>query len=200
MGELSQRIQLAAAKLFFRRGIKNVSMDDLSKKLKISKKTLYHCFGNKNELVLETIRQHFHDINQSLERIHSEPLTAISKMWKGAQFAVTTLSEVQPPMLEDLNQYYPEIYQELVDGREQMILAYLKRNIEEGRSQGLYRENFNSELICLLFAHQMVFIAEDWSRKNITLTKNAVMEFSEYHLRGISTEKGIMELNTLIHI
>ena len=38
---------------FYSNGIRNVKMDDIARKLQISKRTLYEIYGNKEELLLE---------------------------------------------------------------------------------------------------------------------------------------------------
>ena len=49
--ETKDRILLGAEELFFKYGIKSVTMDDIAKHLAISKKTIYTFFNDKNELV-----------------------------------------------------------------------------------------------------------------------------------------------------
>ena len=57
--ELGLKIQFAAEKLFNRFGVRSVSMDDVSKEINISKKTLYKCFRDKNELISTLNEKHF---------------------------------------------------------------------------------------------------------------------------------------------
>src|SRR5688500_14477522 len=49
--EAKERIQLKAHELFNRYGIRSVSMDDIAAQLGMSKKTLYHYYTDKDELV-----------------------------------------------------------------------------------------------------------------------------------------------------
>lgn len=197
MKDLSLKIQQAASQLFFRTGIKHVSMDDLSKTLKISKKTLYNCFSNKNELVEQTVNQHFTTIEHQLESIARLQVNAISKMLKATAFAVEQLSMVNPSMIQDLLKYYPDIYQQMLKRREVTITKQMLDNIRNGREEGLYRFDFNEDLISQLFAHQMIYITEHLSAQGSQIAVNAVQEFALYHLRGIATESGFNELQLL---
>ncbi|HXC06919.1 MAG TPA: TetR/AcrR family transcriptional regulator, partial [Bacteroidia bacterium] len=49
--EPKERILKGAEELFFRYGIKSVTMDDIARHLGISKKTIYQSFGDKDEVV-----------------------------------------------------------------------------------------------------------------------------------------------------
>ncbi len=172
-------------------------MDDLSRKLKISKKTLYLCFNNKNELVKQTVHQHFEHIEKRLQEISTLPISAIARMIKAANLAVEELRVVNPSMISDLHKYHPEVHADLLALREGAIRDLMLNNIQYGREQGLYRSDFNEVLISQLFAHQIIYITEKWVQKGASDAAAAVFEYAIYHLRGISTEKGIEELSHL---
>ena len=183
--------------MFFRSGIKQVSMDDLSRKLKISKKTLYHCFGNKNELVRHTVHQYFDYIEIQLDTISKLPISAFARMVKAASFAVEELSKVNPSMIQDLHKYHPEVHSEMVEMRQTAIKQQTLDNILDGRENGYYRSDFDSDFISELFAHQIIHITEKWAHSNAKEAAKGVYDYTIYHLRGISTEKGITELSTI---
>ena len=54
--KLHQRILKEAMREFYSRGIKAVKMDDIAQNLAISKRTLYEIYRNKEELLLEGIK------------------------------------------------------------------------------------------------------------------------------------------------
>ena len=45
--ELKEKILITAVELFHKNGIKSVKMDDIANELKISKRTLYEIYSNK---------------------------------------------------------------------------------------------------------------------------------------------------------
>ena len=51
--EAEDRILESATELFYRFGIKSITMDDVAKHLSMSKKTLYQYFRDKNEMVMK---------------------------------------------------------------------------------------------------------------------------------------------------
>ena len=54
--ELRERILKAAMSEFFEKGIKAVKMDDIARRLSISKRTVYEIYSNKEELLLEGMK------------------------------------------------------------------------------------------------------------------------------------------------
>ena len=54
--QLKDRILKTAMQEFLTNGIKQVKMDDIARKLGISKRTLYEIYGNKEELLFEGIK------------------------------------------------------------------------------------------------------------------------------------------------
>ena len=172
-------------------------MDDLSRKLKISKKTLYHCFGNKNELVRKTVHQHFDYIESQLNRISALPISAVARMVQAATFAVEELSKVNPSMIQDLHKYHPDVHAEMVEMRLKAFKKQVLENIHDGRQNGYYRDDFDGDFISELFAYQMIFITEQWAKSKAKEAAKGVYEYAIYHLRGISTEKGINELKNI---
>ena len=53
--ELRERIKQKADELYRRYGVKSVTMDEIASQLGVSKKTIYQCFSDKNDLVDEVI-------------------------------------------------------------------------------------------------------------------------------------------------
>jgi AcrR family transcriptional regulator len=55
---ISIRIIESAEEMFFRYGIKSITMDDIAKQLGMSKKTIYQHFSDKDKLVESLINEH----------------------------------------------------------------------------------------------------------------------------------------------
>lgn len=72
--ELRERILHKAMSLFKQQGVKSVRMDDISHALGISKRTLYEVYDNKEQLLLE-----------GLKNDHEQKLTIIEEYTKGKQ-------------------------------------------------------------------------------------------------------------------
>jgi AcrR family transcriptional regulator len=192
------KIHLVSKSLFFRLGIKNVSMDDVSKALKISKKTLYKCFNDKSDLVRAAVLDHFMQIESSLEDFSKTNSHPIHELLAMTNFAVQQLSQVRPSVIQDLKKYHPEIYQEMVQMREKSIIQRLSGNIDKGRDQGIYRLEFDKKMISKSFALLIYSYTEQISQKaDEDYNPQLLFQLMEYHIRGISTLNGLKELESV---
>ena len=66
---MNQKIIETATEMFLTHGFKSVTMDEISSKMGISKKTIYHHFENKNDLVEATTLRLFETISKGVDEI-----------------------------------------------------------------------------------------------------------------------------------
>lgn len=196
--ELGIRIQQAAERLFNRFGVRSVSMDDVSKEINISKKTLYKCFRDKNELISTTVNIHMERMETAINEIKFKQSHAIKQLNEITHYAVEQSHSMNPNMIFDLKKYHPEIYQVLVVKRESHSLIRIIENIKLGQSQGVYRTDFDETIIARAFS-KLTFTTVDSFDESLSIDQVKLMlsEIMKYHIRGIATEQGLKELETL---
>ena len=78
--EVRDEIVARAEQLFMRIGVKSVTMDDISRELGISKKTLYQHFENKDNLIEAVISTHVNKERQVMEGICSKATDALDEI------------------------------------------------------------------------------------------------------------------------
>jgi len=66
--ESRKKIVETAMQMFNSRGIRGVTMDDIAAALRMSKRTLYETFANKEELLTECLME----VNHAIEKRHKE--------------------------------------------------------------------------------------------------------------------------------
>ena len=75
-----QRILKAAEELFFKYGIKSITMDDIAKHLAMSKKTIYLFFADKNEVVDTLLKESLKKDKTELSDITKNSANVIEEM------------------------------------------------------------------------------------------------------------------------
>ncbi|MCM3454028.1 TetR/AcrR family transcriptional regulator [Heyndrickxia oleronia] len=81
--ELSREmIMNAARELFITKGYQHVSMRQVAKELGYSHGAIYYHFKNKAELFYALVEEHFHMLDQVLDRILEEELDTLEKLKK----------------------------------------------------------------------------------------------------------------------
>ena len=93
---LKNKILVKSLELFEAYGIKQVTMDDISETLGISKKTLYKHFAGKEELVNKVIQFLFELHFKAINRIIGNNNSSIQKIEKIYEYALDYLMKVTP--------------------------------------------------------------------------------------------------------
>ncbi len=178
--------------LFFKYGVRSVSMDDICRDLGISKKKLYQLFSSKNELVeklLELERQNFEII---FDTYSFEGVNAIDILLTVSKEVGERFRDVSPSMTFDLKKYYPDIYHTHIEERIDFIFKKIQINLEKGVNQGVYRDDLSIELVARLYIRRLIdlhnpefFPADKFSFQ--TLFEAMFDNF----IRGIANPKGI---------
>jgi AcrR family transcriptional regulator len=178
--------------LFFKYGVRSVSMDDICRDINVSKKRLYQYFSSKNELVeklLELERQNFEIIfeNYNFEGVNAIDILLIVSRELGERFR-----DISPSMTFDLKRYYPDIYHNHVDERIEFIFGKIKINLEKGISQGMYRNDLSVELVARLYIRRLIDLhnPEFFPADKFSFQTLFDVMFDNF-IRGIANEKGI---------
>src|SRR5690606_31447031 len=106
-----EKILHAAAELFSRYGFKTITMDDISRRAGISKKTLYQHFANKVEVVNESVSWYQTKVTEECRKRVEESENAIDAIFRTQVYLNFTLKQLHPMVIMDMQRYYPEAYQ-----------------------------------------------------------------------------------------
>ncbi|MDX1406959.1 MAG: TetR/AcrR family transcriptional regulator [Saprospiraceae bacterium] len=186
-----------ARHMFMRYGIKSVTMDDIAREMGISKKTLYQHVSNKTDLLDRVIDQHIKTEKESLQQITGESRDAIDEQLSIARYVLAILRQMRPTTMFDMKKYHRECWRKMDEFHLDYVYGVIRSNIERGRSEGLYREDVNADVIAklyvgktMLLADEQMFPAQNYDRDSLFL------EYIQYHLRGILSEKGLKKLKS----
>lgn len=178
--------------LFFRYGVRSISMDDICRDLGISRKKLYQHVKSKNELVerlLELERRNFEII---FENNNFDGVNAIDILLTVSKDIGERFWEISPSMTFDLKKYYPEIYHHHVEERINFIHEQIQINIQKGIKQGYYREDFSVELIARLYIRRLMDLhnPDFFPADNFSFQTLFDVMFDNF-IRGISNLRGV---------
>ena len=142
-----------AGELFFRLGIRSVSIDDICRELGMSKKTFYVYFSSKDELIEQMLQANVDYIEGKMkELLTMGNFRQLVKTFLKHQEAEKNDVRRVPQLVYDLKKYYPRQFADFQVKCFEMQKAYLKQYLEMGVAEGLVRANLNIELTAVLFA------------------------------------------------
>ncbi len=197
--EIRKRIIAGAGKLFYTRGIKRVTMDDLAEAIGMSKRTIYENFRDKTEILRETVDFLNDENKQKVDQMLSESDNVMEVIIKILLYGLESIDLVTPMYLEDMQKFYPQVWEETIQKGRKSAQTQLQDLLERGKKEGLFRSEINTRLVSRIFYEQLnlihsneAFPIEEFPRKE--LFENMFLNFA----RGISTRKGIEVLDELL--
>ena len=182
--------------LFIENGAKTLTMDDVARAFGISKKTLYVKYKNKEELIEEVLGYNLEEIITRLKYLDQTVDNAIERMFCRDEEIERVASSNNTLLIKQLIKYYPSIFNKHMIEFSEKFSEVLVHNIEKGRGQGFYRDNFDAEVYAKLF-FQLIMSLESSPYLNISeddkvYYKHQVMTM---YMNAITTEEGKQILN-----
>jgi TetR/AcrR family transcriptional regulator, cholesterol catabolism regulator len=178
--------------LFYEFGIKNLNMDDISRQLKISKKTLYQYAKSKEDLIEKLF--YYDDLKweQKISEIKLKNLNAIDVLIQVSFVVSEQIGKFDPKLKFEMKKYYEAVFHKFMQKKQAHIFEQISNNITKGIAECLYRDNLNVELVAGLYVRNLV----DMHSKDYCIVENITFDqvfeaMFENHIRAISTSKGI---------
>ena len=188
------------AEMFLKYGVKSLSMDDIARELGISKKTLYLHFKDKKDLVLQVVLHSVENLDCKMSKIIKEKsLNAIDILFYVSKEIAEGRKNMNPNINFDLQKYYPDAWILVSEHRKKHIFGKIYRNMEKGISEGLYRNDFNIDVIAKLYEEQVNNLSL-WGKDSLNVSFDEILEtVFVYHIRGIASKKGLEYLETKLN-
>jgi TetR/AcrR family transcriptional regulator, cholesterol catabolism regulator len=194
--ETQERIELAAHELFYRFGIKSVTMDDIAKHLSMSKKTIYTFYEDKDQIVNELFKKDLNDRECRFEQIAKDSKNAIDEILMLMKYMGEMFSGMNPNLFYDMQKYHPEAWSYFKAFKEEKIIKMVIENLKKGIEQGLYRKDMDIRIIAKLRVEQveMAFNPKIFPQDKFQPVQ-VQMQLLDHFLHGISTIKGHKLIN-----
>lgn len=138
MTDLKIKIVKTSSRLFFKNGLRKVSIDEICKELHISKKTFYSQYKSKEDLVRDVLVDMRLKLSQAngMQIPHENIIDAILKGYRYKNTHPTTL-------FSDLKKYFPDIYQEHVQQINFLLNEKFIEVLKKGINEGLFRKEMD---------------------------------------------------------
>lgn len=188
-----ETILKTAMGLFAKHGIKDVKMDDIASMLSVSKRTIYELFKDKEQLLVEALELNneiMRKKGKDIIRNSNDILEIILKLY---DIYVKTLSNISIKFFNDIKRY-PELCKKKRHNDERNFKNFSSW-LEEGRKQGLFREDAHFEIFSVTLRRNLetIFIS-NLNAGGDELSRYTPHELGKmiivFYLRGISTPKG----------
>lgn len=186
------------SQLFIENGAKSLTMDDIAKTFGISKKTLYVKYKNKEQLIAEVLTYKLDEIIIRLKHLDLQVDNAVERMFCRDEEIDNLADSNNTLLIKQLMKYYPTIFTKHMIDFSEKFTEVLVHNIEKGRKQGYYREDFDEVVYAKLF-FQLIMSYEGSPYINTKQAdrmhfKNQMMNL---YMNAITNEEGKKILNKI---
>ena len=192
-----EHIMETSLSLFYARGCKAVTMDDIASATGISKRTLYEHFSDKEALLTSTLQWWEQQNQQVAEDLSKEAENTLDVMLKIHHFQSEQIVQMSIDLMSDIRRYYPQVFKDTVLVSREQHRERTKAFLLRGQDEGIFRTDINIDLINDFFETMVYYFVHDNRRDGIK--KYAYRELFQCtaicFIRGISTAKGIKYLD-----
>lgn len=190
---MQNRIIMAAAEEINLRGFK-FTMSDLTRRLSISKSSLYEYFSSKDELIATILNIIVNDFQTQEENIYNSDLPIIAKLQAALTITSQTFEPFHNRLYDDLRLTYPAEWEKVANFRKkrmERLVALLSQGIETGTIRNIHlgvAQQMLSSTMNDLISYR--FLAEN----NMTYP-DAVAAMLDIMINGLKTEHTNQQLS-----
>jgi len=185
------RILEGAEELFFKAGIRSVTMDEIARHLGMSKKTIYQFYRDKDDIVSALIQKRLEEDKEKMCGIAGQASNVMEEMINMMKHSEGFFSKVNPILIHDLQKYYPEAWSFFQQFKANVVIDSMQQILDRGIEQGYVREDIDTKVMAKMRVWQIelgfdnsVYPHNEFNSWKVQL------QFLEHFIYGICTEKG----------
>lgn len=189
--EMKEKIAVRASELMLEFGIRTVTMDDISRDLGISKKTIYQYFKDKKELVNTITSLHLNLEKTRFEGTAAESENGVHELILVSQCLRESMKDMKMSMMNELQKFYPEAWQMYEDFKKGVMLEAITAVIIRGQKEGLFRAEVDPDLVAVMRIEQVqTFIMRNLFPREKYSLYDVQMQLFDHFIHGLFTIEG----------
>lgn len=131
-------------------GFRSVTMDDIAKRLGISKKTIYQHFRDKDEVVRLATFRILEREKTLLDHIQNQAKDAIHELHLLSNYLRQHIVNINPSALFDLQKYHPDAWEIYLNFKDKVFLQSVEATLNRGMKEGCFRPNIDPKILSVL--------------------------------------------------
>ena len=197
---MKERILSEAEQLFWKYGVRSVTMEDIARGIGISKKTIYQHFNDKEAILYQVIQAKMEDKLTDIECATVKTDNPIEGLLMILESMQKEKDQVSPNLLIDIKRYYPKAFALFRQHMDQHLMTSVLENIQNGIAQGLYRDDINPMILARMRVEQIeLAFNNDFFPTNQYAMHDIQAELIHHFVRGMLTEKGFITYNQFLN-
>jgi len=192
MDKQLKELLTTTTEMFYKYGIRSVTMDDIAREMGISKRTLYQYVANKEDLVKQAVDFEISNYDCFFEDLHKKDLSALDQMVYLHEFVIKNIKESPASLEFDMQKYYPKIWKRIEDVRHERMYKFLVANMEKGLKEDIYRTGIDPDIIARIFIGRAdTFLNNDLFSIEELSQASFLDQIFSYHIHALCNMKGL---------
>jgi len=199
--DVKSKIIQEASELVMQFGIRTVTMDDISRNIGISKKTIYQYFKDKKELVSTVTQLHLDREERRFLEATNESKDSIHELILVSQCLREAMKDMKANILHEMQKFYPESWKQYQFFKEKVMKDALIQTINRGQKEGYFRPNIDAELLATMRIEQVQsFMLNNLYPRDKYSIYEVQMRLFDHFIHGLFTIKGHQLFNQYSNI
>lgn len=181
-----------AMRMFVTHGVKAVRMDDIARELSVSKRTLYELFGDKEELLYQSVKLYTEQLHYQRQQLMRSVENELEMMIICLRDMIN-VAPVSSRMRRNIRRFYPEVYARLETEFTSLIRESISRWVNVCVQKGYFTTTAECDLIInILYGSSQGFLTSELFESHQPTEVISMLSYSlVVFIRGLCTPKGI---------
>lgn len=182
--------------MFYKYGIRSVTMDDIAKSMGMSKKTIYQYFKEKDEIIHRLMQGDIECHQCTFKGIQEKTANVVEEVFLMMKSIAEIFGKINPLLFYELQKYYPQTWTLMKEFKQDFIQKMVESSLEKGKRDGYVRPDVNIKILARLRMEEVemamnpaAFPADKFNIVDVQLA------LAEHFLYGVCTLKGHKLIN-----
>lgn len=171
--------------LFWKHGIRRVSIEEICREAGVSKMTFYKYFKNKNSLVIHIFENLSKDQIKVYREFWDSDIPMEEKVQRTIRMKLDNTDHVSMDLVLDIYKSGDQELQDYFNQRTQEMLDIVRYDYREAQDKGLLRQDFSIDFIMYLMNHLGEMISDEKLTSLYSDSSSLLRDLLEFFYYGI---------------
>ncbi|NCA83942.1 MAG: TetR/AcrR family transcriptional regulator [Clostridia bacterium] len=175
----------AARTLFWKHGIRRVTIQEICSEADVSKMTFYRQFANKNEIAAQVLRDILEKGMEDYHRIMQQEITFTEKMQQVIMLKHDATNNISDEFIKDIYQQNQTELRAMIETYQHEISAEVRNDFAQAQQNGFIRQDVTIDFIMYLMDRLTQMILDEKLLAICNDSQQAIMEVTRFFFYGI---------------
>lgn len=177
-----------AKSLFWKYGLKRVTVEELCEEAKVSKMTFYRQFENKGQLAELVLIREMQKGSSAYDAIMALPIPFADKIARFVQLKHELSKDVGEEFLKDIHKTDNAILQSQVEANQREMIAKLKTDLEKAQKKGEIRSDLKIDFVMYMLQGLNEKMFDERLASMYESPHGLIMELTNFFFYGLISE------------